>query len=57
MNRTNLVLQVRTVYLLATEGHYTIGGADQAWYYWRDAGELWEQVPGAIDFVRVFLKG
>lgn len=39
------------------EGRYTVGGADQAWYYWREAGELWEQVPGAIDFIREFLQG
>lgn len=38
------------------EGHYTVGGADQAWYYWQVAGELWAQVPGAIEFVRDFLK-
>lgn len=39
------------------EGHYTVGGADQAWYYWRDAGTYWGQVPGAIEFVRERLKG
>ena len=39
------------------EGHYTVGGADQAWYYWKEMGEFWEQVPGAIGFVREFLKG
>jgi tetratricopeptide (TPR) repeat protein len=39
------------------EGHYTVGGSDQAWYYWQEAGELWAQVPGAIEFVRGFLKG
>jgi tetratricopeptide (TPR) repeat protein len=39
------------------EGHYTIGGADQAWYYWQETGEYWKQVPGAIEFVREFLKG
>ena len=39
------------------EGHYTVGGADQAWYYWREAGEYWVQVPGAIEFVREGLKG
>ena len=38
-------------------GRYTLGGADQAWYYWREAGEFWAQVPGAIDFVRDILKG
>ncbi len=39
------------------EGHYTVGGADQAWYYWQEAGEYWGQVPGAIEFVREVLKG
>ena len=39
------------------EGRYTVGGADQAWYFWREAGKYWEEVPGAIDFVREGLKG
>ena len=39
------------------EGHYTVGGADQAWYYWQETGEYWLQVPGAIEFVREVLKG
>ncbi len=39
------------------EGRYTVGGADQAWYYWRDAGKYWEEVLGAIEFVREGLKG
>ncbi len=39
------------------EGRYTVGGADQAWYYWREAGKYWEEVPGAIEFVREGLKG
>ncbi len=34
------------------EGRYTVGGADQAWYYWKEAGKYWEEVPGAIEFVR-----
>jgi hypothetical protein len=38
------------------EGHYTVGGADQAWYYWREAGEYWVQVPGAIEFVKEVLR-
>lgn len=38
------------------EGRYTVGGADQAWYYWQEAGEYWEEVPGAIEFVREGLK-
>jgi tetratricopeptide (TPR) repeat protein len=39
------------------EGHYTVGGADQAWYYWQEAGKYWEEVPGAIEFVREKVKG
>jgi len=39
------------------EGRYIVGGADQAWYYWREMGKYWEEVPGAIDFIRVGLKG
>lgn len=39
------------------EGRYTVGGADQAWYYWQQAGKYWEEVPGAIDFVREGLQG
>ena len=39
------------------EGQYTVGGADQAWYYWKEAGKYWEEVPGAIEFVRAGLKG
>lgn len=39
------------------EGRYTVGGADQAWYYWQEAGKYWEDVPGAIEFVRERLKG
>ena len=39
------------------EGQYTVGGADQAWSYWQEAGKYWEEVPGAIEFVREGLKG
>jgi len=39
------------------EGRYTVGGADQAWYYWRDVRKYWEEVPGAIEFVRVGVRG
>jgi tetratricopeptide (TPR) repeat protein len=39
------------------EGRYTVGGADQAWYYWQETGKYWEEVPGAIEFVRAGLKG
>jgi len=38
------------------EGRYAVGGADQAWYYWQEAGKSWEEVPGAIEFVREGLK-
>lgn len=38
------------------EGRYSVGGADQAYLYWEDAGDLWEKVPGAIDFVRDVLE-
>lgn len=33
-------------------GYVTVGGADEAYYYWRDAGEFWKRAPGALDFVR-----
>lgn len=36
---------------------FAAGGADQAWYYWQEAGKYWEGVPGAIEFVREWLKG
>ncbi|TWJ17613.1 hypothetical protein [Geobacter argillaceus] len=34
----------------------TVGGADQAWYYWQEAGKHWENVPEAIEFVRKYIK-
>lgn len=33
-------------------GYVTMGGADEAYYYWRDAGEFWKRAPGALAFVR-----
>lgn len=30
----------------------TLGGADQAYYYWVEQGEYWEETPGALDLVR-----
>lgn len=39
------------------EGRYTVGGADQAWYYWRETGKYWEEVPGGIEFIRERLRG
>lgn len=31
----------------------TVGGADQAYYYWEDQGQHWKNTPGAISWVRV----
>lgn len=33
-------------------GCVTMGGADEAFYYWREAGEYWKRTPGALAFVR-----
>lgn len=33
----------------------TVGGPDEAYYYWMEDGEFWENTPGAIDFVRQYL--
>jgi tetratricopeptide (TPR) repeat protein len=33
-------------------GFVTMGGADEAYYYWRDSGESWKRTPGALEFVR-----
>jgi tetratricopeptide (TPR) repeat protein len=33
-------------------GYVTMGGADEAFYYWRDAGEYWKRTPGALNWVR-----
>jgi tetratricopeptide (TPR) repeat protein len=30
----------------------TLGGADQAYYYWVEQGGYWEETPGALDLVR-----
>lgn len=38
------------------QGYVTHGGADEAYFYWEEQGEHWKQTPGAIDFVRLFLK-
>ena len=35
----------------------TVGGADQAYLYWHDEGQLWRKTPGAIEWVRSFLPG
>ncbi len=33
-------------------GWVTMGGADQAYYYWMEQEEYWEETPGALDLVR-----
>lgn len=33
-------------------GFITVGGADEAFYYWREAGDFWKRTPGALAFVR-----
>ncbi|MFP3974608.1 MAG: tetratricopeptide repeat protein [Dehalococcoidia bacterium] len=30
----------------------TVGGADEAYWYWNDQGHHWKNTPGALDFVR-----
>jgi tetratricopeptide (TPR) repeat protein len=34
----------------------TVGGADQAYWYWIDQGQHWKNTPGAIEFVRECLE-
>ncbi len=34
----------------------TVGGPDEAYYYWLDAGQQWKNTLGAIDFVRGCLQ-
>jgi len=36
--------------------YITYGGADQAYTYWMDQGQHWENTPGAIEFVRERLQ-
>jgi tetratricopeptide (TPR) repeat protein len=36
--------------------YVTMGGADEAYYYWRDSGEFWKRTPGALAFVRKTLN-
>ena len=31
-------------------GYVTMGGKDEAYYYWQDQGEFWEKTPGALEF-------
>lgn len=37
-------------------GYVTLGGADQAYYYWLEQGQHWKTTPGALDFVRRCLE-
>lgn len=37
-------------------GYVTLGGIDQAYFYWLDRGERWENTPEAIDFLRDCLQ-
>jgi tetratricopeptide (TPR) repeat protein len=36
--------------------YVTHGGADQAYYYWKDQGQHWENTPGAVELVRECLQ-
>lgn len=36
----------------ANEIRVIMGGRDQAWLYWKRAGDLWARTPGALDFLR-----
>lgn len=38
-------------------GFLTVGGADEAYYYWRESGEHWKRAPGALAWVRATLDG
>ena len=38
------------------KGYIIYGGADQAYMYWLDQGEYWENTPGALELVRRCLK-
>ena len=37
-------------------GYVTHGGPDQAYYYWMEQGQHWEDTPGAIEFVKNGLR-
>lgn len=37
-------------------GYVTMGGADQAFYYCRDAGKFWARTPGALALIRKVLR-
>jgi tetratricopeptide (TPR) repeat protein len=34
------------------EDQVTVGGEDEAWYFWQDQGALWQATQGAKDFIR-----
>jgi tetratricopeptide (TPR) repeat protein len=34
------------------EDMIALGSPDEAYYYWQHQGKLWEQIPGAMDFLR-----
>jgi len=36
----------------ANEIRVIMGGPEQAWLYWKRAGDLWARTPGALDFLR-----
>ena len=37
------------------EGYISVGGEDQAYYYWQEFGKYWESTEGAIAFVAEYL--
>lgn len=40
----------------SNDEYVTMGGADQAYGYWKDHGKHWQDTPGALDWLRVCLK-
>lgn len=36
----------------STPGYVTMGGADQAYYYWHMFGKHWEEYPGALELLK-----
>lgn len=36
--------------------YVTVGGADQAFYYWKDHGQYWKMTEGALEFVSSVLR-
>lgn len=37
--------------------YVTVGGPDQAFYYWKDHGRYWKKTDGALEFVSSVLEG